>query len=187
MIDLMDRFVAAASRALAPLEPLFLRLDRLGGGRRLAGIRMRQDAESRAATRRGFAGIFWILVGELVIGAVAIAVAAATSASMPAVWFRGVAVLAITLTLLYFAWRAWLGWYWAYSRLRLFSRIFPIVTLVIAAWPGLYPLWMTIEQIIFSLLLIGIGDILTSDHFRAAFPKPARPTAPSAEPSTEGQ
>jgi hypothetical protein len=62
--------------------------------------------------------------------------------------------------------------------LRLFSRIFPIVTLVIATIPGLYPLWMTIEQIIFSLLMIGIGDILTTDHMREAFPKPQRSPKP---------
>jgi len=83
-------------------------------------------------------------------------------------------VLAMTVTLYYFAWRASAGYWWAYSRLRLFSQIFPIVTLVIAAIPGLYPLWMVIEQIVFSLLLIGVADILRSDHMRDAFPKPAR-------------
>ncbi len=83
-----------------------------------------------------------------------------------------------------------MGYYWAYSRLRLFSRIFPIVTLVIAAIPGLYPLWMTIEQIVFSLLMIGIGDILTTDHMRETFPRPDRPergpdtgAAPDATPA----
>lgn len=73
-----------------------------------------------------------------------------------------------------FAWRAQLGYYWAYQRLRLFSRIFPIVTLVIAAIPGLYPFWMVIEQIVFSVLMVGIGDVLTSDHMRLTFPKPVR-------------
>ncbi|MBN9606701.1 MAG: hypothetical protein J0G30_08835 [Actinomycetales bacterium] len=174
----MDRFVAAATRLLAPLEPAFARLDRLGGGRRLAGLRHRVSEEDRARTRRGFAGIFWILVAEIAIGLGALVFAIVLDASggavPPAVWFRSIAVLAITVTLLYFAWRAWLGWYWAYSRLRLFSRIFPIVTLVVAAIPGLYPLWMTIEQIVFSLLMIGIGDILTADHFRETFPRPAR-------------
>jgi hypothetical protein len=80
----------------------------------------------------------------------------------------------MTVTLFYFAWRAQLGFYWAYSRLRLFSKIFPVVTLVIAAIPGLYPFWMVTEQIVFSLILIGVADYLDSDHMRAAFPKPAR-------------
>lgn len=178
MLDPMDRFVAASTRVLRPLEPVFLALDRFAGGRRLRGVRGRVGDEAVQATRRGFAGIFWILVGELVIGTVALVVASVEHSALPAVWFRSVAVLAITATLLYFAWRAWLGWTWAYSRLRMFSRIFPVVTLVIAAWPGLYPLWMTIEQIIFSLLLVGVGDILTSDRFRDAYPYPQkRPSA----------
>jgi hypothetical protein len=87
-------------------------------------------------------------------------------------------VLGITITLFYFAWRAARGFYWAYSRLRLFSKIFPIVTLVIATIPGLYPLWMTVEQVIFSFLLIGVGDLLTTDHMRDAFPR--RPAQDSA-------
>jgi hypothetical protein len=175
MIRGMLRFVDAASRLLAPAEPAWRRLDRVGGGR-LATRRIHPDFEGDARLRRGFAGIFWILTGEVVIGAAALVVAIVLAGNgvvePPAVWFRSIAVLAITATLLYFAWRAWLGWYWAYSRLRLFSRVFPIVTLVIAAIPGLYPLWMVFEQILFSLLLIGVGDILTSGRFREAFPKP---------------
>ncbi len=120
----------------------------------------------------------------MLVGLVAVVLAIAFSTSGDhvgwAVWFRSVAVLGITITLYYFATRAAEGYYWAYSRLRLFSRIFPIVTLVIAAIPGLYPLWMTIEQIVFSLLMIGIGDILTTDHMRQAFPRPPRPTTSTA-------
>ncbi len=101
-----------------------------------------------------------------------------------AVWFRGIAVLGITATLFYFAWRATKGYYWAYSRLRLFSKIFPIGTLVIAAIPGLYPFWMTIEQIVFSFLLIGVGDLLTTDHMREAFPRPRKPGGESGSPET---
>jgi len=164
-----------ATRMLRPLEPLFLRVDRVGGGRIAA---RRVDLAQHAKTRRGFDGILWILAAEIVVGVAAIVIAIVLTANgMPqpwAVWFRGIAVLAITPTLLYFAWRASLGWYWAYSRLRLFSRIFPVVTLVIAAIPGLYPLWMTIEQIVFSLLLIGVGDILTGDAMREAFPRPVK-------------
>ena len=164
-----------ATRLLRPFEPLFVRLDRLAGGR-IAGRRV--DLAQHPKARRGFVGILWILGAEIVVGVVAIVIAIVLTANgMPqhwAVWFRSIAVLAITATLLYFAWRASLGWYWAYSRLRLFSRIFPIVTLVIAAIPGLYPLWMTIEQIVFSLLLIGVGDILTGDAMREAFPRPVK-------------
>ncbi len=163
-----------ASRALRSLEPLFRRLDRIAGGR-IADRVVREDLLDHPRTRRSFDGILWILAAEILVGVAAVIVAfSLASHGEPvtwAVWFRSVAVLGITLTLLYFAWRASLGYYWAYSRLRLFSRIFPIVTLVIATIPGLYPLWMTIEQIVFSLLMIGIGDILTTDHMRAAFPR----------------
>lgn len=171
-------FLDGVTRLLRPLEPLFVRLDRVAGGR-IAGRKV--DLAQHPKTRRGFVGILWILAAEIVVGLVAIVIAIVLTVNgMPppwAVWFRGIAVLAITATLLYFAWRASLGWYWAYSRLRLFSRIFPIVTLVIAAIPGLYPLWMTIEQIVFSLLLIGVGDILTGNVMRAAFPRPVKSEA----------
>ncbi|MCU1403106.1 MAG: hypothetical protein JWM70_1430 [Microbacteriaceae bacterium] len=159
---------------MAALEPLLLRLDRIAGGRQSSRV-IEDSMCDHPATLRTFAGIRWILASEVVVGLVAIVTAIVLAASgqpVPwAVWFRSVAVLGITVTLFYFAWRAARGFYWAYSRLRLFSKIFPIVTLVIAAIPGLYPLWMTVEQIIFSFLLIGVGDLLTTDHMRDAFPR----------------
>jgi len=95
------------------------------------------------------------------------------------VWLGLVVVLAMTMTLFYFAWRAQAGFYWAYSRLRLFSKIFPVVALVTAAIPGLYPLWMVTEQICFSLILLGIAEYLSTDHMREAYAKPPRaPRAP---------
>lgn len=154
-----------------------LRLDRLAGGRQ-SGYVIREDMLEHPDTVRSFRWIRWLLVAETVVGLTAIVVAvlltrAGESLSW-AVWFRSTVVLLITLTLYVFAWRAQLGYYWAYQRLRLFSRIFPIVTLIVAAIPGLYPFWMVIEQILFSVLMVGIGDVLTSDHMRATFPKPAR-------------
>ena len=144
-------------------------------------VRISDDARDDPKTRRNFRGIRWILAAEVFVGLVAVAIAVTLASHGQtvgwAVWFRSVAVLGITITLYYFATRAAEGYYWAYSRLRLFSRIFPIVTLVVAAIPGLYPLWMTIEQIVFSLLMIGIGDILTTDHMREAFPRPGRTAA----------
>ena len=56
---------------------------------------------------------------------------------------------------------------------------FPVITLVMAAIPGLYPLWMVSEQIVFSLIMIGIADFLTSDHMRSTF------AAPDVEPTAE--
>ena len=53
------------------------------------------------------------------------------------------------------------------------AGVFPVITLVMAAIPGLYPVWMVTEQIVFSLIMIGIADFLTSDHMRAVFAKDA--------------
>ncbi|MET1019629.1 MAG: hypothetical protein ABWX62_06570 [Microterricola sp.] len=173
------------------LEPLFLTLDRIAGGR-TAGITIPEDMRQHPRTRRSFVWITWLLAAELLIGSAAVVVAVALwldGIEIPfAVWMRSLVVLAMTVTLFYFAWRAQRGFYWAYSRLRLFSKIFPVVTLVIAAIPGLYPLWMVTEQIIFSLILIGVSDVLDSDHMREAFPKPKKAAqragadAPGADP-----
>ncbi len=168
------------SRWTDRLEPLFQRVDRIAGGRR-AGEAISAHMRDHPSTRRVFAGIRWILAAEIAVGTAAVVIAIVLAARGErvgwAVWFRSVAVLGITVTLWYFAARAARGYFWAYSRLRLFSRVFPVVTLVIAAIPGLYPLWMTIEQIVFSLLMVGIGDLLTTAHMREAFPR-RRPLPP---------
>jgi len=168
------------------LETLLLRLDRIAGGRQ-AGVSISDDDRTHPRTRRAFTWIFWLLLVELVLGlgAVVIALLLAVNGEPVslAVWMRTVIVLAMTATLFYFAWRAAKGWRWAYLRLRLFSQIFPVITLVIAAIPNLYPVWMVTEQIIFSLIMIGIADFLTSDHMRAAFRDPAAST-PSAGTAT---
>lgn len=159
-----------------PLETLLLRLDRIAGGRQ-AGVSISEQDRTHPRTRRAFTWIFWLLLVELVLGLGAVVVALLLAVNGEpvslAVWMRTVIVLAMTATLFYFAWRAAKGWRWAYSRLRLFSQIFPVITLVIAAIPGLYPVWMVTEQILFSLIMIGIADFLTSDHMRAAFRDPA--------------
>ena len=150
------------------------KIDKLAGGRKshlvvpLAGLQAKK-------TKTAFTWIMWLLAFEFVLGIAAVVVAlvlAQGGEDVPlSVWMRTVVVLGMTATLFYFAWRAAQGWWWGYSRLRLFAQIFPVITLVLAAIPGLYPLWMVTEQIIFSLVMIGIGDFLTSDHMREVFNK----------------
>jgi hypothetical protein len=160
------------------VDQLFSRLDRIAAGRQ-AGHVIAERMRDHPSTARAFRWIRWILVAETAVGTTAVVIALSLAGDgisvAPAVWFRCFVVLAMTLTLYYFAWRASLGYWWAYSRLRLFSQIFPIVTLVVAAIPGLYPLWMVVEQ-------IGVADILRGDHMREAFPKPARSRA-AGEPT----
>jgi cation transport ATPase len=159
------------------IESVLLAIDRIAGGRH-ADHTISAEMRSDPKTRRVFVVITWLLLAELVLGTVALAVPVMLHLRGDSValivWMRLIVVLAMTTTLFYFAWRAQHGYYWAYSRLRLFSKIFPVVALVTAAIPGLYPLWMITEQIFFSLILLGIAEYLSTDHMREAFAKPAR-------------
>ena len=164
------------------VEGVLLGIDHLAGGRH-ADHTISEDMRTDPKTHRVFVVITWLLVAELALGTVALAVPVMLRLrgdDVPlVVWMRLLVVLAMTTTLFYFAWRAQLGYYWAYSRLRLFSKIFPVVALVTAAIPGLYPLWMVTEQIFFSLILLGIAEYLSTDHMRLAYAKP--PNKPRAE------
>lgn len=159
------------------VESVLLEIDHFAGGRH-ADHTISPEMRSDPKTRRVFVAITWLLVAELVIGTGALAVPVALHLrgdDVPLViWMRLAVVLAMTTTLFYFAWRAQRGYYWAYSRLRLFSKIFPVIALVTAAIPGLYPLWMVSEQIVFSLILLGICDYLSTDHMRLAYAKPPK-------------
>ena len=159
------------------VESVLLEIDRLAGGRH-ADHTISEEMRTDPKTRRAFVTITWLLAAGLLLGlaAVVVAVVLLLRGDQVAwvVWMRLVVVLGMTVTLFYFAWRAQRGFYWAYSRLRLFSKIFPIVALVTAAIPGLYPLWMITEQICFALILLGIADYLSTDHMREAYAKPPR-------------
>ncbi|MCD7100818.1 hypothetical protein [Pseudoclavibacter sp. 13-3] len=172
----------ATTSARQPSQTLS-RVDRVLSSRLIGG----SNAALRLAApvpgaRRVWRSIAVLLSLEVVVGIATLVVAFffrhADGLVTPASWFRGTVVLLMTLTLFGFAWAARRGYWWAYWRLRLFSQIFPVVTLAIAAVPGLYPLWMTIEQIVFSVLLIGVGDYLTGDRMREWYPNPRlRPDA----------
>ncbi|MCC4249146.1 MULTISPECIES: hypothetical protein [Microbacterium] len=157
------------------IEPALRRLDRLAGGRQ-AGHRVPASEDPRV--RRAFRAVTILLAAGFLLGVATIVIAAVMAAAGDdvgfAVWMRCLVVLGITTTLFYFLWRARAGWYWAFRRLQLFSRIFPVVALVLAAIPGLYPFWVVTEQILFAILLIGVSDYLQSDAVRAAYPRPAR-------------
>ncbi|MBW4093978.1 MAG: hypothetical protein HIU81_00465 [Acidobacteria bacterium] len=171
---------------MKPLHFFGLDIDRLAGGRHGHYV-IDHPMLEHPRTRRAFRAVQWILAAEVVVGLAAVVTALVLSEQGEnvnfAVWFRGVVVLMMTLTLFFFAWRAQGGYYWGYQRLRLFSQIFPVITLVVATIPGLYPYWMVIEQIVFAVLMIGVADFLTSDHMRDAFPSPKR----KAELAARGQ
>ncbi|AMM20594.1 hypothetical protein AX769_11150 [Frondihabitans sp. PAMC 28766] len=170
---------ALAHRIEARADGLWrtLRIDRLAGGRQRAYI-VREDMRRHPMTVRAFKTLRWLLLLETLVGVTAIVIAVSLTAHGVtvgwAVWFRATVVLMITLSIYVFAWRAQLGYYWAYSRMKLFSRIFPVVTVVIALIPGLYPEWMVVEQLIFSGLMVVIAVLLSTAHLRAVFPRPPR-------------
>jgi len=158
------------------VESVLLEIDRIAGGRH-ADHTISEQMRTDPRTRRVFVAVTWLLVLELFIGSAALVVPVMLQMRQEVpwiVWMRLGVVLAMTMTLFYFAWRAQRGFYWAYSRLRLFSKIFPIVALVTAAVPGLYPLWMVTEQIFFALILLGIAEYLSTDHMREAYAKPPK-------------
>ena len=165
------------------VESVLLEIDRIAGGRH--GVyTISEEMRTDPRTRHVFVAITWLLGAELLLatGALAVPVMLGMRDEVAlVVWMRLLVVLAMTITLFYFAWRAQRGYYWAYSRLRLFSKIFPIVALVTAAIPGLFPLWMVSEQIVFALILLGIAEYLSTSHMLEAFAKPPKvPKAPTA-------
>jgi hypothetical protein len=164
------------------LEQLLLRIDRLAGGRQ-ASVSIPPNALAHEKTVSAFRWIRLLLIVELVLGLGAAGYAvflAEEGGSVPlSARMRTMVVLAMTATLFYSAWPASLGWRWASMRLRLFSQIFPVITLVLSAIPGLYPAWMVTEQIVFSLIMMGLGDFLTSDHIRDASRRPGAADRPN--------
>jgi hypothetical protein len=159
-------------------EHLLLQLDRLAAGRS-AGHRVDEAARTDPRTRTAFTRVAWLLMAEFVIGAGAVIEAVTVSRSggrvSPVVWWRLVVIFGIASTLFYFVWRARLGFWWAYSRLRLFSIVFPVVAVSTCLIPGLYPAWMVDEQLLFSAILLLVWRLLSSPHLRAAYPRPPRP------------
>src|SRR5699024_3382357 len=157
------------------MEKLFSRIDRLAGGGK-AGILVPSAGLELPKTKRAFAWITWLLVFELVLGlgavVYAIVIARAGEPVPFAVWMRTVVVLGMTATLLYFFWRATKVFYWRSQRVRLFAQGFPVITLVMGAIAGLYPVWLITEQIAFSLVMIAVGCFLTGADMLGVYLKP---------------
>ncbi len=179
-LDAVARVLDLADRVLEPVEPLLKFLDVVGAGRQ-ARRRGDEEAVESGRVRRAFAAVMVLLA---VVAAVDF-VAAIVAFSLPEVsWLprmRSVIVLLITLSLFYFVWRSSAGYWWAYSRLRLFSIVFPVVTAVLALIPGLYPTWMTVEQLAVCVVLVAVAVILFSAPLRQAYPRPERHARPVEE------
>jgi hypothetical protein len=158
-------------------ERLLLWVDRLAAGR-TAAHRVDDAVRTDPRTRIAFTRVTWLLLAEFVIGAGAVAEAITLSRTgdevSPVVWWRLVVIFGIATTLFYFVWRARLGYWWAYSRLRLFSLVFPVVAVATCLIPGLYPRWMVAEQLLFSAVLLLVRRVLSTPQLRAAYVRPAK-------------
>jgi hypothetical protein len=159
-------------------ERLLVLADTVAAGRS-ARLRIDETARTDPRTRLAFTRVTWLLVAEFAIGAAAVIEAIRLSRSggevSPVVWWRLVVIFGIAGTLLYFVWRARLGLWWAYSRLRLFSLVFPVVAVTTCFIPGLYPTWMIEEQLLFSAVLLIVRQVLSTAHLRSAYARPPRP------------
>ena len=85
------------------------------------------------------------------------------------VWVRGTIVTASALLTTLFAIQMARGSRSGYLRLRIVSAIMLVAIVTIIMLPGLFPLWMKIEQGICGLLLLGVVVVVNSKHLRSAF------------------
>src|SRR5665647_2355814 len=95
--------------AVMNVESILLEIDRLAGGRH-ADHTISEEMRTDPKTRRAFVAITWLLAAGFLLGIVAVVVAIVLHVrgdEVPlVVWMRLVVVLAMTMTLFYFAWRA---------------------------------------------------------------------------------
>ena len=159
------------------VEGLLLAVDRVAGGRR-AAYRVDEVGRTGEPVLRGFRQVTLLLAVILgfAVGAVAGAALLHEQGNDLAtvVWGRLVVILGLTVSLFYFLSRARRGWWGAYSRLRLFSLVFPVVAVTTCAIPGLYPEWMVIEQLAVAAVLLLVAVVLTSPGVATVYARPQR-------------
>ncbi len=86
-----------------------------------------------------------------------------------AVWIRGTVVVASAAAMLMFTVGAARGSRRMYLRLRIVSAIMVAAIAVIAAMPGILPMWMRIEQGVCGVILIGVVALVNSRPVRSLF------------------
>jgi hypothetical protein len=86
-----------------------------------------------------------------------------------AVWVRATIVAASAALTFTFAVRAANGSRGAYRRLRILSVVMVVAIAVIIALPGLFPMWLRVEQGVCGLLLIGVVILANGRQVRTLF------------------
>jgi hypothetical protein len=86
-----------------------------------------------------------------------------------AVWTRGILVVVSALLTNLFAARAAGGSRRAFLRLRIVSVVMVVAIAVIIALPGMFPLWLKVEQGVCGLLLLGVALLVNGGRLRSVF------------------
>ncbi|WIX99630.1 hypothetical protein QRX60_37090 [Amycolatopsis mongoliensis] len=84
-----------------------------------------------------------------------------------AVWVRATLVVASSLLTFAFARSAARGSKKGLLRLRIVAAVMLVAIVVIVALPGLFPLWLRIEQAVCGLLLLGVTVLVNGRRARA--------------------
>lgn len=86
-----------------------------------------------------------------------------------AVWTRGVIVVAGALLTFGFAARAGRGHRRSYLRLRIVAVVVPVAIVAISVAPGMFPVWMKIDQAICGAFLVGVAVLANRGSVRSLF------------------
>ncbi|SEF21669.1 hypothetical protein SAMN05421837_101996 [Amycolatopsis pretoriensis] len=84
-----------------------------------------------------------------------------------AVWVRATLVVASSLLTFAFARSAARGSRKGLLRLRIVAAVMLVAIVVIVALPGLFPMWLRIEQAVCGLLLLGVTVLVNGRRARA--------------------
>lgn len=91
----------------------------------------------------------------------------------PAVWVRGTIVVGSALVLTALAARSARGSARAFLRLRIISAVVATALVVIAALPGVFPVWFRVEQAVCGLLLLSVVFLVNGRRLRSTLCEPA--------------
>ncbi|MFD8787583.1 hypothetical protein [Kitasatospora sp. NPDC059599] len=124
-------------------------------------------------TRRAFRTVHRFVLAYLGLSVLTLVAAFALrdhpSVVTPAVWVRGtIVVLGAAVTLLLTV-RAGRGSRGAFRRLRIISTVMLAAIVTIVVLPGVFPVWMKVEQGLCGLALLGVAVLVNGRHLRTLF------------------
>ncbi|MEU9044891.1 MULTISPECIES: hypothetical protein [unclassified Kitasatospora] len=124
-------------------------------------------------TRRAFRTVRRFVLAYLGLSVLTLAVAFALrdhpSLVTSAVWVRGTIVVAGAAVTLLLTARAARGSRGAFRRLRIISAAMLAAIATIIVLPGLFPVWMKVEQGLCGLALLGVAVLVNGRHLRTLF------------------